>query len=166
MNSGSLPYAPLRFIDPKFSLHWYLAIILFPGNAIASAQRLVHTPHRSGRYYKADAATVSSHSPEFVPETPTVGSPATSNALLPPESDLGPESADEMKLPKHRRRLSMNIDDKPVAVPMRPMENKGPVEENLTPRASLQESNRDSMEPVDSVMKDAKNFQSLDPMNQ
>lgn len=151
------------FVELGFSLHWYLAIIVFPGNAITGAQL---APRRSGRHDKADAASISSRSPEFVPETPNVGSPATSNALLPPESELGPESADEIEQSKHRRRRSMNIDDKFVEVPMRPVENEGSIEANGTPHTLLQEINGDSMESVDPVMQDAENSQSPDPANQ
>ena len=151
-------------VELDFSLHWYLAIILFPGNAIASVQRPVLAPRRSGRYDKSDAATLSSRSPEFVPETPNVGSPATSNTVLPPESDLGPESADEMEHPKRRRRWSMNIDDSFVEV--QPMENEGSVKKWGTPRAPLQKIHRDSTEPVDSVIQDVEASLPLDLMNQ
>src|SRR5258706_11383547 len=111
--------------DLEFSLHWYLAIILFPGNVITSARRPVSALRRSGRYDKSGAATISSRSPEFVPETPNVGSPATSNAMIPPESNLSSESADEMQQPKHRNRGSMNIDSNFAEVQMQPVENEG-----------------------------------------
>lgn len=144
----------------QFSLHWYLAIILFPGNAIASP---VLTPRRSGRHEKSDAVTISSRSPEFVPETPYLGSPATSNAMLPPESDLGSESADEVERLKRRRHWSMNIDDNLVDVPMQPVENEGSIDEGGTPRASL---HGDSTEPVDSIMENMEASLPLDAMNQ
>jgi hypothetical protein len=153
-------------VELEFSLHWYLAIILFPGNVITSTQRPVLAPRRSGRYDKLDAATVSPRTPEFVSETPNVGSPATSNAMLPPESDLGPESADEMEQPKHRRRWSMNIDDNFVEVPMQPVDNEGPIKENGTPRAPFQEVKGDSTESVDSAMQAVGASLPLDPMNQ
>lgn len=156
----------LAVVELEFSVHWYLAIILFPGNTITSAQRPVLTPRRSGRPNKLHAAIVSSRSPEFVPETPNIGSPATSSVLLPPESDLGLESADEMERPKPRRRWSMNIDDKLIEIPMQSMETEGSVEENGTPRAIPQEINGESMERVDSVMRDVEDFQSLGPMDQ
>jgi hypothetical protein len=150
----------------QLSLHWYLAIILFPGNAIASIRRPLLTPRRSGRHDKSDSVTISSRSPEVVPETPYVGSPATSNAMLPPESDLGSESADEMERRKRRRHWSMNIDDKSVEVPMRPVENEGSTEENGTPRAPLQKIDGDSTEPVDYIMESVEASLPLDAMNQ
>lgn len=148
------------------SLHWYLAIILFPGNAITGVRRPVLPPRRSGRYDKSDAVTISPRSPEFVPETPNIGSPTTSNGMLPPESDLGSESADELERPKHRRHWSMNTGDTFVEVPMQPVEDEGSAEEDGTPRAPLQKINGDSREPVDSIMEDVEAPPLLDAMNQ
>jgi hypothetical protein len=166
MNSASLLLCTRAVLELEFSLHWYLAIILFPGNAIISAQRPVLAPRRSGRYDKSDAAATSSRSPEFVPETPSLGSPATLNTLLPPESDFGAESADEINQPKRRRRWSMNIDDKLIEVSIQPVEDEGSVEENGTPHAPVQEINRDSTESADSVMQEVEDPQSLDPIDQ
>ena len=151
--------------DLEFSLHWYLAIILFPGN-VTSARRPVPSLRRSGRYEKPDVATISSRSPGFVPETPNIGSPATSNAMLPPESNLSSESADEMEQPKHRNRGSMNTDDNFAEVQMQPVENERSVEENGTPRATLQNINGYSTEPVDIVMEDVEASLPLDAINQ
>lgn len=150
----------------QFSLHWYLAIILFPGNVITGIRRPVLAPRRSGRYDKSDAVTISPRSPEFVPETPDIGSPATSNGMLPPESDLGSETADELERPKHRRRWSMNTGDTSVEVPLQPVEDEGSVEEGGTPRAPLQKINGDLREPVDSIMEDVEAPPLLDAMNQ
>ena len=152
--------------DLEFSLHWYLAIILFPGNVITGPRRPVPALRRSGRYDKLGAATISSRSPEFVPETPNIGSPATSNAMLPPESNLSSESADEMEQPKPRNRGSMNLDDNFAEVQMQPVENEGSVEENGTPRVTLQKINGYSTEPVDIVMEDVEASLPLDAMNQ
>jgi hypothetical protein len=166
MNGASLLLCTLAVVELAFSLHWYLAIILFPGNFISSAQRLELAPRRSGPHDKSDGTTTSSRSPGFVPETPTFGSPATSNAVFPPESDFSPESADEMDRPKRRRRWSMNIDDKFVDIPIQSAENGESVEENGTPRAPILAINGNAAERADSVMQDAEDFQSLDPMNQ
>ena len=164
MNSGlTLLYTP-AVVKLESSLHWYLAIILLPENAIINAQRPGLAPRRSGRYDKSDVATTSSRSPEFVPETPNPGSPALSNTPLPPESDLWPKSANEMDQPKYRRRWSMNIDDKIVEIPVQPVENEG--EGNGTPHAPLQHINGNSTKPAHSVMQDVEESQSLDPMNQ
>lgn len=152
-------------VELEFSVHWYLAIILFPGNTIASAQRPVLTPRRSGRYNKPHVATMSPHSPGFVPETPNIGSPATSSALLPPDSDLGLASADEMERPKRRRRRSMNIDDKSIEIPIQSIETEGSVEANGSHHATPQGVNGDGMEPVDSVMRDLEDFQSPGSMD-
>lgn len=152
--------------DLEFSLHWYLAIILFPGNLLNSARRPVPALRRSGRYDKSDAATISSRSPDFVPETPKIGSPATSNAMLPPESDLGSESAGEMGQPKNRHRWSMNTDDNFLEGQIQSVENEGSVEENGMPRVTLQRVNGYSTEPADIIMKDVEASLPLDATNQ
>ena len=152
--------------DLIFSLHWYLAIILFPGNILTSARRPVPALRRSGRYDKSDATTISSRSPDFVPETPNTGSPATSNAMLPPESDLGSESVYEMEQPKNRHRWSMNTDDNFDEGQIHPVENEGSVEDNGTPRATLQKINGYSTEPADTIMEDVEASLPLDATNQ
>lgn len=108
---------------------------------------------------------MSPHSPGFVPETPNIGSPATSSALLPPDSDLGQASADEMERPKHRRRRSMNIDDKLIEIPTQSIETEGSGETNGSRRATPQGINGDSMESVDSVIRDLEDLQSPGSMD-
>lgn len=152
--------------DLEFSLHWYLAIILFPGNVLTSTRRPLPALRRSGRYDKSDAATISSRSPDFVLETPNIGSPATSNAVLPPESDLGSGSVAEMERPKNRHRWSMNTDDNFVEGRMQPVENEGSVEENGTPHATPQKINGYSTEPAGTIMGDVETSLPLDATNQ
>ena len=86
--------------------------------------------------------------------------------MIPPESNLSSESADEMQQPKHRNRGSMNIDGNFVEVQMQSVENEGTVEENGKSRATLQKINGYSTEPMDTVMEDVEGSLPLDAMNQ